>query len=74
VNYDTDALRQELQEAQFRISELSTALEQMREQRDHYLDQAHQTLAELTDVKKLATQRQAMIDRLQLIIQQGVEL
>jgi uncharacterized coiled-coil DUF342 family protein len=60
MSYDYDALRQELQEAQFRISELSTALEQMREQRDLLREKLRSTTAK--------------VDRLQLHLQQGVEL
>jgi predicted nucleic acid-binding Zn-ribbon protein len=60
MTYDHDALRQELQEAQLRISELSTALEGVREERDR-----------LRDKLRAANIR---IDRLYLHLQQGVEL
>jgi uncharacterized protein YaaQ len=74
VNYDTDALRQELQEAQFRISELSTALERLREQRDHFMGALEERFTELNTLKALVAQQATTIERLQLHIQQGVEL
>jgi chromosome segregation ATPase len=74
MTYDHDALRQELQEAQLRISELSTALERLREQRDHFMGALEERFTELNTLKALVAQQATTIERLQLHIQQGVEL
>ena len=60
MSHDLDALRQMNEEAQLRISELSTALADITEQRD--------------TLKAQIGQLTATIERLRLHIAQGVEL
>lgn len=74
MTYDPDAARQELQEAQQRISELSTALEAMRHDRDAKKDTADSLWNELQTVRSQLSAAEATIGRLRLHIQQGVEL
>jgi ABC-type protease/lipase transport system fused ATPase/permease subunit len=74
MTYDHDALRQELTEAQQRISELSTALELVTKQRNDWKHVADDYWNDLEAEKKKSKFLQATVDRLRLHIQQGVEL
>lgn len=74
MSYDLDALRQMNEEAQIRISELSTALELVTEQRDNLEDAANSLNEELDFARKQISALQATVQRLKLHLQQGVEL
>jgi peptidoglycan hydrolase CwlO-like protein len=74
MTYDPDALRQMNEEAQLRISELSTALGNVTEQRDTLEDSLNAALREVDAYKAHINQLNATIERLRLHIQQGVEL
>jgi peptidoglycan hydrolase CwlO-like protein len=74
MTYDHDALRQMNEEAQLRISELSTALGNVTEQRDNLEDSLNAALREVDVYKAHINQLNATIERLRLHIQQGVEL
>jgi peptidoglycan hydrolase CwlO-like protein len=74
MTYDPDALRQMNEEAQLRISELSTALGNVTEQRDNLEDSLNAALREVDAYKAHINQLNATIERLRLHIQQGVEL
>jgi chromosome segregation ATPase len=74
MTYDPDALRQMNEEAQLRISELSTALGNVTEQRDNLEDSLTAALREVDAYKAHINQLNATIERLRLHIQQGVEL
>jgi peptidoglycan hydrolase CwlO-like protein len=74
MTYDPDALRQMNEEAQLRISELSTALGNVTEQRDNLEDSLNAALREMDAYKAHINQLNATIERLRLHIQQGVEL
>jgi peptidoglycan hydrolase CwlO-like protein len=74
MTYDPDALRQMNEEAQLRISELSTALGNVTEQRDTLEDSLTAALREVDAYKAHINQLNATIERLRLHIQQGVEL
>lgn len=74
MSYDQDALRQMNEEAQIRISELSTALELVTEQRDNLEDAANSLNEELDFARKQISALQATVQRLKLHLQQGVEL
>lgn len=75
MTYDPDAARQELQEAQQRISELSTALEAVREDRDAKKDAADSLWHELQVVRSQLAAAEATIRQLRFHLQQqGFEL
>jgi chromosome segregation ATPase len=74
MTYNPDALRQMNEEAQLRISELSTALGNVTEQRDNLEDSLTAALREVDAYKAHINQLNATIERLRLHIQQGVEL
>jgi peptidoglycan hydrolase CwlO-like protein len=74
MTYDPDALRQMNEEAQLRISELSTALGNVTEQRDNLEDSLNAAIREVDAYKAHINQLNATIERLRLHIQQGVEL
>jgi len=74
MTYDPDALRQMNEEAQIRISELSTALANITEQRDNLQDSLTAAIREVDAYKQQIASLTATIERLRLHIQQGVEL
>jgi chromosome segregation ATPase len=74
MTYDPDALRQMNEEAQLRISELSTALAAVTEQRDNLEDSLNAAIHELDAHKTHIQHLTATVERLRLHIQQGVEL
>ena len=74
MSYDLDALRQMNEEAQIRISELSTALATITEQRDNLQDSLDAAIKEMDAHKTHIQHLTATIERLRLHIQQGVEL
>jgi chromosome segregation ATPase len=74
MSYDLDALRQMNEEAQIRISELSTALATVTEQRDNLEDSLTAAIREVDAYKQQIASLTATIERLRLHIQQGVEL
>ena len=74
MSYDLDALRQMNEEAQIRISELSTALAMVTEQRDNLEDSLTAAIREVDAYKQQIASLTATIERLRLHIQQGVEL
>lgn len=74
MSYDLDALRQMNEEAQMRISELSTALATITEQRDNLEDSLTAAIREVDAYKQQIASLTATIERLRLHIQQGVEL
>jgi chromosome segregation ATPase len=74
MSYDQDALRQMNEEAQIRISELSTALATVTEQRDNLEDSLTAAIREVDAYKQQIASLTATIERLRLHIQQGVEL
>jgi len=74
MTYDIDALRQMNEEAQLRISELSTALAAITEERDRLEDSLQAALGELDTWKARARTAAATIDRLRQHIAQGIEL
>jgi len=74
MSYDLDALRQMNEEAQIRISELSTALATVTEQRDNLEDSLTAAIHELDAHKTHIHHLTTTIERLRLHIQQGVEL
>jgi chromosome segregation ATPase len=74
MSYDQDALRQMNEEAQIRISELSTALATITEQRDNLEDSLTAAIREVDAYKQQIASLTATIERLRLHIQQGVEL
>ena len=74
MTYDPDALRQMNEEGQLRISELSTALGIVTEQRDNLEDSLNAAIKELDSHKAHIAQLTATISRLRIHIQQGVEL
>jgi chromosome segregation ATPase len=73
MTYDPDAARQELQEAQFRIAELSTALELMREDRDAKKDSADSLWEELQLVRSQLQFAEKTIRQLRFHIEQGFQ-
>ena len=74
MTYDIDALRQMNEEAQLRIAELSTALAMVTEQRDNLEDSLTAAIREVDAYKQQIASLNAIIERLRLHIQQGVEL
>jgi chromosome segregation ATPase len=74
MSYDQDALRQMNEEAQIRISELSTALATVTEQRDNLQDSLNAAINEMDAHKTQIQHLTTTIERLRLHIQQGVEL
>ena len=74
MTYDPDMLRQMNEEAQLRIAELSTALGNVTEQRDNLEDSLTAAIREVDAYKAHVAQLTAIIERLRLHIQQGVEL
>ena len=74
MTYDHDALRQMNEEAQLRISELSSALAHVTEQRDNLEDSLTAAIRELDAHKTHVTQLTATISRLRQHIAQGIEL
>jgi chromosome segregation ATPase len=74
MSYDLDALRQMNEEAQIRISELSTALATVTEQRDNLQDSLNAAINEMDAHKTQIQHLTTTIERLRLHIQQGVEL
>ena len=74
MSYDLDALRQMNEEAQIRISELSTALATVTEQRDNLQDSLDAAIKEMDAYKTHIDHLTTTIERLRLHIQQGVEL
>jgi chromosome segregation ATPase len=62
------------EEAQIRISELSTALATVTEQRDNLEDSLTAAIREVDAYKQQIASLTATIERLRLHIQQGVEL
>lgn len=74
MSYDPDALRQMNEEAQLRISELSTALGIVTEQRDNLNDSLNSLIEELDAAKEAYKISQTVIERLRLHIAQGIEL
>jgi chromosome segregation ATPase len=74
MSYDLDALRQMNEEAQIRISELSTALATITEQRDNLQDSLDAAIKEMDAHKTHIQHLTTTIERLRLHIQQGVEL
>ncbi len=74
MSYDLDALRQMNEEAQIRISELSTALATVTEQRDNLQDSLDAAINEMDAYKTHIHHLTTIIERLRLHIQQGVEL
>ncbi len=74
MSYDLDALRQMNEEDQIRISELSTALATVTEQRDNLEDSLNAAIHELDAHKAHVHQLTATIERLRLHIAQGIEL
>jgi predicted nucleic acid-binding Zn-ribbon protein len=71
---DAHQMRAEIIELQIRVAELSSALEIVREERDNAVDAARSLHIELEMSKSQGKSLQAVIDRLRLHIQQGVEL
>ena len=74
MSYDLDALRQMNEEAQIRISELSTALATFTEQRDNLEDSLTAAIREVDAYKQQIASLNATIERLRLHIAQGIEL
>ncbi len=74
MSYDLDALRQMNEEAQIRISELSTALATVTEQRDNLEDSLTAAIREVDAYKQQIASLNATIERLRLHIAQGIEL
>ena len=74
MTYDPDALRQMNEEAQLRISELSVALAHVTEQRDNLEDSLQSAIREVDAYKQHVASLTAIIERLRLHIQQGIEL
>jgi predicted nucleic acid-binding Zn-ribbon protein len=74
VTYDPEALRQEVIELQFRISELSAVVEKIREERDNALDAATSLHRELEAAKTESRAKDSVISRLRQHIAQGIEL
>ncbi len=74
MTYDHDALRQMNEEAQLRISELSTALGILTEQRDNLEDSLQAAIKELDSYKHHITVLTATVERLRLHIAQGIQL
>ena len=74
MTYDIDALRQMNEEAQLRISELSVALAHVTEQRDNLEDSLNAAIKEVDAYKLNVRDLLAVVERLRLHIQQGIEL
>jgi len=74
MSHDPDALRQMNEEAQLRISELSTALGILTEQRDNLEDSLHAAMKELDAYKQHVAVLTATVERLRVHIAQGIEL
>lgn len=74
MTYDPDALRQMNEEAQLRISELSTALGILTEQRDNLEDSLQAAMKELDAYKQHVAVLTATVERLRVHIAQGIEL
>jgi len=74
MSYDPDALRQMNEEAQFRISELSTALELVTQHRNNLEDSLQAAMRELHSKDVHITAQAALISRLRTHIAQGLEL
>lgn len=71
---DLNAIRMENWELQTRVAELSVALESVRQEREDAMDNANSLHRELEKFRIEVRQLQAIVDRLRLHIQQGVEL
>jgi len=74
MTHDPDALRQMNEEAQLRISELSTALGILTEQRDNLEDSLQAAMKELDAYKQHVAVLTATVERLRVHIAQGIEL
>jgi septal ring factor EnvC (AmiA/AmiB activator) len=74
MTYDPNMLRQMNEEAQLRISELSTALAHVTEQRDNLEDSLTAAIREIDAAKAHIATLTATVDRLRQYIAQGVEL
>lgn len=74
MTYDPDAIRQMNEEAQLRISELSTALAILTEQRDNLEDSLQAAMKELDAHKHHIAVLTATVERLRIHIAQGIEL
>ena len=74
MSYDPDALRQMNEEAQFRISELSTALELVTQHRNNLEDSLQAAMKEIHSRDTHISNLGAIIDRLRTHIAQGLEL
>jgi allophanate hydrolase subunit 1 len=74
MSYDPDMLRQMNEEAQLRIAELSNALQDASLARDNFKDAAESLTIELDAYKRKVRELEAVVQRLRLHIQQGVEL
>jgi hypothetical protein len=71
---DPYAMSQEIIELQARVAELSVALEAVTIQRNDCRDAADSLHAELEISRRRLSEVSAVVDRLRLHIQQGVEL
>lgn len=74
MTYDQDALRQMHIEQEFRISELSTALQLVTDQRNNLEDSLQAAMRELHSRDMHISNQGAIIDRLRTHIAQGLEL
>ena len=74
MSYDPDMLRAMNEEAQLRIAELSNALQDASLARDNFKDAAESLAVELDAYKRKVRELEAVVQRLRLHIQQGVEL
>jgi hypothetical protein len=74
MSYDPDMLRAMNEEAQLRIAELSNALQDAAVARDNFKDAADSLAVELDAYKRKVRELEAVVQRLRLHIQQGVEL
>jgi anion-transporting ArsA/GET3 family ATPase len=70
----TDNLRAELIMEQSRVSDLSTANETLREERDEARRFLEETKEELAKTRQALRDALATVDRLRIHLQQGVEL
>ena len=74
MTYDPEMLHQLNVENQLRISELSTALERVTNERDQLSQALLSAVAQLEETKTLLTQLKSDISRLQVLIATGGEL
>ena len=74
MTYDPETLHQLNVENQLRISELSTALERVTNERDQLSQALLSAVAQLEETKTLLTQLKSDISRLQVLIATGGEL